>query len=133
MYAVSPAVAVAPDAVRTLLVDDDAEFRALCREILELSGNFVVVAEAANGADAVARVRAHRPDLVLLDVSMPMQDGLEALPRIRRASPRSAVVMLSAEAGCLAPKARRLGAAVYLQKGVEPDALVAALRRVTRG
>lgn len=107
-----------------VVVDDAAEVRALVRARLRLSGLLEVVAEAANGAEAVAIARDLQPDLVLLDVSMPGMDGLEALPRIREVSPATSVAMYSGfqEEG-LAHRARELGAAAFLEKSTALDTL----------
>ena len=113
---------------RVVLADDAGELRALVRLALERSGQFEVIAEAGNGQEAIDAVGAHEPDLVLLDVSMPVMDGLEALPRILEAAPNTTVVMLSGfTEERLGAEARRLGAAAYLEKGVPPKALVAHL------
>ncbi|WP_052666290.1 ATP-binding response regulator [Nitriliruptor alkaliphilus] len=115
---------------RTLLVDDAEELRYLVRLVLERSGRYEVVAEAADGHEAIASAVAHGEalDLVLLDLSMPRMDGLEALPHVRRAAPGARVVVLSgfAEAGT-AEAARLAGADLYLEKGLAPDVLLAAL------
>lgn len=113
---------------RVLLADDVGELRALVRLTLERSGEFVVVAEAGNGAEAVEAAAHERPDLVLLDVSMPIMDGLEALPLILEAAPEAQVVMLSGFAEeRLGAEARKLGALAYLEKGVPPRELVTRL------
>lgn len=110
---------------RVLLADDVGELRALVRLTLERSGEFVVVAEAGNGAEAVEAAAHELPDLVLLDVSMPIMDGLEALPLILEAAPETQVVMLSGFAEeRLGAEARKLGALAYLEKGVPPRELV---------
>ncbi len=115
----------------TVLADDVAELRQLVRAVLEDSNRFRVVGEAGDGIAAVAVVEREQPDLVLLDVSMPRMDGLEALPLIRAASPGSVVVILSAfEARERERRARDLGAAGYLEKDLPPDALVPALLRL---
>jgi signal transduction histidine kinase len=115
---------------RTLLVDDAEDLRYLVRLVLERSGRYEVVAEAADGREAIASAAAHRDDLdlVLLDLSMPHMDGLEALPHLRRVAPEARVVVLSgfAEAGT-AEAARVAGADLYLEKGLAPDVLLAAL------
>lgn len=98
---------------------------------LERSGRFEIVGEAENGDEAVAMAKQHQPDLVLLDVSMPVKDGLEALPVIRNVSPNAKVVMLSGfEASRLASTALESGASAYLEKGIPPGELVTELLKV---
>jgi signal transduction histidine kinase len=115
---------------RTLLVDDADELRGLLRLVLERSGRYEVVGEAGDGRAAIDAAAAHadRLDLILLDLSMPRMDGLEALPHLRRVAPAARVVVLSgfAEPGTAAA-ARSAGADLYLEKGLAPDALLAAL------
>ena len=119
------------DMHRVVLADDVGELRALVRLTLERSGQFEVVAEAGNGQEAIDAVSHEQPDLVLLDVSMPVMDGLEALPQILRAAPDVTVVMLSGFAEeRIGDEARRLGATAYLEKGVPPRELVARLLAV---
>jgi DNA-binding NarL/FixJ family response regulator len=113
---------------RVLLVDDVGELRALVRLILERTGEFTVVAEAGNGLEAIDAASNEQPDIVLLDVSMPVMDGLAALPEIMAAAPEADIVMLSGFAEeRLGEEARRLGAMAYLEKGVPPRELVARL------
>lgn len=78
-----------------VLVDDDPDVRAVIRALLTVRGSFEVVAEASDGNDAVATVNREQPDVVLLDLSMPVMDGLTALPLVREAAPRARVVVLS--------------------------------------
>ena len=116
---------------RVLLADDVTELRALVRLSLERAGTFEIVAEAGNGREAVDAAAETQPDVVLLDVSMPVMDGLEALPRILDASPETQVVMLSAFAEHrLGDEARRLGASAYIEKGVPPRELVGRLLEI---
>jgi hypothetical protein len=115
------------------LADDVFDLRFMVKLALERSGRFQVVAEAENGDEAVELAKEHQPDLVLLDVSMPVKDGLEALPDIRSVSPNAKVVMLSGfEASRLAAAALESGAAAYLEKGIPPNDLVAELLKVLR-
>lgn len=115
-----------------MIVDDASEVRLLVRTRLHLSGKLEVVGEGATGAEAVAAAGEHWPDLMLLDVSMPGMDGLEALPLVLEASPHTRVVMYSgfSEQG-LADRALDLGAAVFLEKSSSlatlADELVAVL------
>ena len=103
--------------VRVVIVDDSAEVRTLVRTELRLSGAAVVEGEGGNGADAVDLARRLQPDAMLLDVSMPGMDGLEALPQVLEASPGTRVVMFSGfDEEPLAMRALDLGATSYLTK-----------------
>jgi PAS domain S-box-containing protein len=86
---------MATEATTVVLVDDAPEVRSLVRTHLRLSGRFTVVGEGGSGLDAVQLAEQHRPSLMLLDVSMPQMDGLEALPRVLEASPGTRVVLFS--------------------------------------
>jgi PAS domain S-box-containing protein len=111
-----------------VIVDDAAEVRLLVKTRLRLSGRVTVVGEGADGTDAVALAKKHRPSLLLLDVSMPVMDGFEALPRVLEASPDTRVVLYSGfEEEGLAQRARELGAAAFLEKSSSIDALVGDL------
>ena len=117
-----------PSVYRVVLIDDVAELRRLIGMLLQRTERFEIVAEAGDGASGVASVAAHRPDVALLDLSMPIMDGLEALPLIRDVVPSCRVVVLSGfEAGRMADKAMSLGASGYLTKGTAPDHLVREL------
>ena len=108
-----------------VVIDDAAEIRLLVRAQLRVSGRLQVVGEGADGADAVALARRHRPSLMLLDVSMPGKDGFEALPEVLAASPATKVVLYSGlEEQGLAEKALRLGAAAFVAKSAPVDTLV---------
>jgi DNA-binding NarL/FixJ family response regulator len=119
--------------LRVLLVDDMAELRSMIRLTLERSGHFEVVGEAGDGRAAIELAADFQPDLVLLDVSMPVMDGLEALPHLRAAAPSAHVVMLSGfSESRLGADATAGGAAAYLEKGLTPQALVERLLEVAR-
>jgi DNA-binding NarL/FixJ family response regulator len=77
---------------RVVVADDYDDVRLLVRIELEVSGLFEVVGEAANGQEAVSLVARHHPDVILLDLVMPVMNGLEAFPLIRRASPSTKVL-----------------------------------------
>jgi len=115
--------------VHTVLIADDvAALRNLLRLGLEAGGHFKVIGEAATGIEATARAAALQPDLVLLDLSMPEMDGLQALPRVLEAAPNARVAVLSGFNHIrMAPVAQRLGASGYFEKGIEPGELVQRL------
>jgi DNA-binding NarL/FixJ family response regulator len=101
------------------LADDMNDLRYLLRLSLETQGSFEVVGEASNGREAVQMAELHQPDVILLDVAMPVMDGLEAIPQIRELSPSTKIVMLTGfSTPALARKALDLGADLYLQKSV---------------
>lgn len=119
--------------VRVLLADDTFTVRFLLRQALEASGAFEVVAEAGDGQEAVDQAILHRPELVLLDLAMPVMDGLQALPRIRAGAPDSVVVVLSGfNAERMEPQAVALGAAGYLEKSGSPIRLVESILALIR-
>lgn len=105
-------------AIRVLLVDDALDLRFLLRLNLERDSRFVVVGEAGDGREAVEQAAALQPDVVLLDVAMPVMDGLTALPLVRQAAPGTTVIMLSGFArDHLAERSLSAGAAAYVEKG----------------
>jgi signal transduction histidine kinase len=111
-----------------LVADDVAALRNLIRIGIESSGRFKVVGEAGTGTLAIAKAAELQPDIVLLDLSMPEMDGLQALPRVLEAAPHSRVAVLSGFNHVrMAPVAQRLGASAYFEKGVEPEELVQRL------
>jgi DNA-binding NarL/FixJ family response regulator len=117
--------------IRVVLVDDVPELRLLVRLTLEDEPGIEVVGEAANGRQGVEVVEATDPDLVLLDLSMPDMDGLEAIPLIRAHAPRARVVVLSGhEAGRLSLQALDQGASRYVNKAVGLDTIPAIVREV---
>jgi DNA-binding NarL/FixJ family response regulator len=120
-------------AARILIVDDHPLTRDALATLLGQNG-FQVVGQAADGYEAIESARQLRPDLVLLDLSMPELDGLGALPRLREAAPECEVVVLTAsgtEVNLLA--AIRGGAAGYLLKTEAPERIVEFLNGVAEG
>ena len=112
--------------LRTLLVDDVEDIRALLRMLMEQDGRFDVVAEAADGEQAIELARAHQPDVVVLDLAMPVMDGLTALPALRQAAPRVRVIILSGfPVDEMGPAAEQAGAVGYLEKGRNVSTLAA--------
>ena len=127
-----PVVAVPPPAptLTVMIVDDTEDIRTMIRIALGRAG-FDVVAEAADGEEAIVTAGEHRPDLVLLDLHMPGLGGIEALPRLLHASPRSRVVVFSAMAATrMLEAALEAGASGYIVKGVSPKRIAEHLHRV---
>ena len=118
-----------------VVVEDTHDLRSLWKLMLERDARFSVVAEAPDGRAGVAAAEHHQPDLVLLDIAMPVMDGLQALTLIRHGSPRSAVVMLSSFSrdSRQAARAMEMGAHGYLRKGLPRAALVGKLETILRG
>jgi two-component system, NarL family, response regulator DegU len=118
---------------RLLLADDHRMLRDSLRRSLEESG-FDVVGEAADGAEAVRLAQQLQPDVVLMDVSMPALDGVEATRQITRVVPSSQVVMLTMHAdGDVMAKAIQAGAIGYLVKDCSMDEVVAAVHVAASG
>jgi len=122
------------ESLSAVIVDDTPDLRLLLRITLEQDGDFRVVAEAENGLEGVRMVSELQPDLVLLDLAMPVMDGLEALPRIREVCPAARVVVLSGfEAETMAQRALSAGADGYLQKGTSPRHILSYALALTTG
>jgi two-component system response regulator NreC len=125
---------MARKAIRILIADDHPIFRAGLRALLEAQPDMQVVGEAGNGQEAVARARQLQPDVVLLDISMPGMDGLQALRRMQAegVSSRVLVVTMHAENEYLLQVLESGGYGYVLKQGVDTD-LFEAIRTVARG
>ena len=122
--------------IRVLLADDQALLRATFRLLLESTPDIEVVAEASTGAEAVARARSARADIVLMDIRMPDMDGIEATRRITADDALAGVkilILTTFETDELVVAALRAGASGFLGKGVAPEALLDAIRTVAAG
>ena len=116
---------------RVLVVDDAANLRELLTILLDVEDDFEVVGTAADGQQAVAAAAQLRPDIVLLDLAMPVMDGLQALPLLREHLPRARIVIFSGyEHAALASEALGAGADAYIEKGTSVTQLVAQLRQL---
>ena len=115
--------------LRVLLCDDMQQIRMLLRTEMSLETDLEVVGEATNGAEAIEAARASQPDVVVLDLTMPVMDGLEALPRIRAVAPEARVIMLSAHGSSeMESKAVAAGATRYIEKTATTQEIVEAVR-----
>ena len=120
--------------IRVLIADDHAVVRQGLRTFLDLQDDIEVVAEAADGAEALAAAEQHAPDVALIDLVMPNVDGIEAIRGLRERVPAARAIVLSSfiDDEKLLP-AVRAGAAGYLLKDVQPQQLVDAIRTVHAG
>lgn len=120
--------------IRLLLVDDHTVVRHGLRMVMDLEDGIEVVGEAANGEEAVRLTRELDPDVVLMDLKMPVMDGVEATRLIRACCPRTQVVALTSFIEDeLVPRALQAGAVGYLLKNVSHEELAVALREAARG
>lgn len=120
--------------IRVVLADDESMIRAGVKAILGTEPSIQVVAEGANGHEAVELVRSHRPDVVLIDIRMPGLDGLAAAAEIRKVRPETAVVMLTTFGeDAYVARALSSGANGFLLKASDPRELIAAVRAVADG
>lgn len=119
---------------RVLLADDEAMIRAGVAAILSTGEGIEVVAEVGNGRAAVEQALATRPDVVLLDIRMPVLDGLAAAEEIRRLLPETGVIMLTTFGeDAYIERALGLGASGFLLKSGDPRELLAGVRAVADG
>jgi DNA-binding NarL/FixJ family response regulator len=117
-----------------LVADDQALVRVGLRKILDAEPELTVVAEAGDGDDAVARAREQRPDVVLMDIRMPILDGIEATRRIVAERPATRVLILTTFGlDKYVYDSLRAGASGFLLKDAPPEEIAAAVRIVARG
>jgi DNA-binding NarL/FixJ family response regulator len=120
--------------VRVLLVDDDALVRAGLAMMLAAFDGIDVVAAVGDGAEVPAAVRAHRPDVVLMDIRMPGIDGLTATEALRAGhDPPEVIILTTFDTDGHVVRALRAGAGGFLLKHTPPEEIAAALRRVAAG
>ena len=120
--------------VRVLLCDDQALVRSGFRMVLEARADMEVVGEAENGAQAVELTARSHPDVVLMDVRMPVMDGVEATRRLAETGTSARIVILTTfDSDEYVYEALRAGASGFLLKDVQPAQLVDAIRVVARG
>ena len=125
---------VAAEHARVLLVDDHALLRTGVANIINQEADLEVVAEAANGLEAVDAFEQHRPDVTLMDLRMPGLEGVEAVRRIRAIDPHARVIVLTTyDADEDIARALQAGAKAYILKDISAAALVACIHDVLAG
>ena len=123
-----------PSRRRVLLVDDHALLRTGVANIINQEPDLHVVAEAGNGVEAVEAFERHRPDVTLLDLRMPVMEGVEAVRRIRERDPQARVIVLTTyDTDEDISRALKAGAKAYILKDISADALVDCIRDVLAG
>jgi DNA-binding NarL/FixJ family response regulator len=124
----------APPAIRLLTVDDHPIFRGGLAALIAAYPDLELVAQAANGREAVERFREHRPDVTLMDLSMPLMGGVDAIAAIRREFPEARIIALTTWDGDAdIHRALEAGASGYLLKDVVSEEVVGAIRQVHAG
>ncbi|URM93603.1 response regulator transcription factor [Actinomadura madurae] len=120
--------------VRVLIVDDDALVRAGLSMMLSSAEDLEVVADVSDGAEVVAAVNQHRPDVVLMDIRMPRVDGLAATGLLRsRRDPPEIIILTTFDTDDHILRAMRAGASGFLLKHTPPPEIVRAIRQVAAG
>jgi len=120
--------------IRILVADDHRIVREGLRLILESQEGFALVGEAADGAEAVRLARELRPDVILMDLRMPMMDGIAAIQAVRAEDPKAAIVILTTyNEDDLMIRGLRAGARGFLLKDTDRETLFRAIRSAARG
>lgn len=120
--------------IKVILADDHSIVRAGLRRIVEESGDMEVVAEASDGREALRKVEQYKPDVAVIDISMPGLDGLEVVSQLGRRYPDLPVLILTMhEEGQYVVRAIEAGAMGYITKQSAPEQLVIAIRKVMNG
>ena len=114
------------DTKRVVICDDQAEIRSMYQRLLRKDGRFDVVGEGADGREAIDLVREHQPDALVLDFAMPEMTGVEALKKVRDASPATKIVVVTSFF-TMAEEAIAMGADAFVSKSAKPKEILAAL------
>jgi DNA-binding NarL/FixJ family response regulator len=110
---------------RVLLVDDNSAVRSLVRQLFELEPDFEIAGEADNGQDAVEKAENLKPDLIILDLSMPVMTGFDAAPKLRKLLPDTRIILFTVQEGSeVERQARAVGIHAVVPKNQAASALV---------
>ncbi len=119
--------------IRLVLVDDQGTVRQGLKMRLLLESDITVVGEASNGKEALALVQQLRPDVVLMDIEMPVMDGITATAALCTVIPQSAVVMLSIHSDSITrARAQKVGAVAFVEKHGSTEELLTAIRKANQ-
>jgi DNA-binding NarL/FixJ family response regulator len=130
----SPKVGTSPNVIRILAVDDHALIRDGIAALIADQTDMRLVAEASNGHEAIEQFRSHRPDVTLMDLQMPVMNGIDALIAIRSEFPEARIIVLTTYAGdALCKRAMTAGAQAYILKGNVRKDLLDTIRAVRAG
>jgi len=115
--------------LRIVIVDDNLHYRNTISNFLQKKNNFQVIAEVGDGLAAIQAVEKHRPDVVLMDISMPVMDGIDATSVIKSKFPEVRVIILTMhDVDCIAEAAFKSGAFWCLNKGCSLNEIINAIR-----
>ena len=130
----TPDVSATPVPARVLLVDDHALLRTGVANIINQEPDLRVVAEAENGVEAISKYEEHQPDVTLLDLRMPVMEGVEVVRQIRERDPRARVIVLTTyDTDDEISRALKAGAKAYVLKDITAEDLVGCIRDVLAG
>jgi len=114
------------------MVEDDPPLRELNRLLLERTRRFQVVGEAENGLQALELAKSTKPDVILLDLVMPLMGGVDSLPLLRKQCPKSRIIVISMlQRERMESEILRLGADAFLDKGLDSDQFVKEILKLT--
>ena len=121
-------------ATTILICDDNTAMRVMLRAVVEFMPAMSVVGEAADGEAAISEASRLQPDVILLDLAMPVLSGLDALPRLRQVAGAAKIIVLAGfSTATVADEVLALGADRYLEKGADIESIITAIEHVVAG